>query len=300
MKPPIASISTCLLVFFIIFVPIVLLVGILSKEAFDLYRMARDAVLSEEIKALFEKSKILDRINMVLDNFGVTLSGDELNRVISDIAKTVGFYLYEQASAIASNVLRFLVDFFLMLLVMYFLLIDGGKILSFIEDLSPLPAEQDIKLFQKFKDMAGTILLVNGLAGMVQGVFGGVIFAFFGLKSPVLWGLIMAILAFLPIVGIGVVFIPATGYLFLSGRISAGVFFFIAYVAVSGVVEYYLKPKFVGKRVQIHVLLVFLSILGGLKLFGILGIIYGPLIATAFLTLTDIYHASYQNLVEPK
>ncbi|MEW5910197.1 MAG: AI-2E family transporter [Thermodesulfobacteriota bacterium] len=300
MRPSFASMVTCLLIFLVVFIPIVLFVGILSKEAFDLYRMARDAVLSEEIKTLFEKSRVLDRINLVLNHFGITLSGDELNSVISDIAKTVGFYLYEQASAIASNALRFLFDFFLMLLVIYFLLIDGGEILSFIENLSPLPAEQDTKLFQKFKEMAGTILLVNGFAGMIQGIFGGSVFAFFGLKSPVLWGLIMAILAFLPIVGIGVVFIPAAIYLFLSGRIGAGIFFIVSYVVVSGIVEYYLKPKFVGRRVQIHVLLVFLSILGGLKLFGILGIIYGPLIATAFLTLTDIYHASYQKLVEPE
>ncbi|MGA9536660.1 MAG: AI-2E family transporter [Desulfobacterales bacterium] len=59
------------------------------------------------------------------------------------------------------------------------------------------------------------------------------------------------------------------------------------------------NPSIVGQRVQMHTLLVFLSIIGGLKLFGILGIIFGPLVVTGFLTLTDIYHASYQNLVEP-
>jgi len=62
-------------------------------------------------------------------------------------------------------------------------------------------------------------------------------------------------------------------------------------------VEYLLKPKLVGQRIQMHTLLVFFSIIGGLKLFGILGIIYGPLVVTAFLTLTDIYHSSYQKLV---
>ena len=70
-------------------------------------------------------------------------------------------------------------------------------------------------------------------------------------------------------------------------------------IVLSGGIEYLFKPKLVGKRVQIHTLLVFLSIIGGLRLFGILGIIYGPLVVTAFLTLTDIYESSYQRIVEP-
>ena len=108
----------------------------------------------------------------------------------------------------------------------------------------------------------------------------------------------MAILAFLPIIGIGAVFLPTVVFLFLKGRLAASIFFLVFYLLLSGGVEYLLKPRVVGKRVQMHTLVVFLSIIGGLKLFGILGIIYGPLIATAFLTLTEIYHASYQRLIE--
>ena len=109
----------------------------------------------------------------------------------------------------------------------------------------------------------------------------------------------MALLAFLPIVGIGAVFLPAAVYLLLQGRIGAGVFFIVFYALLSGGIEYYFKPRLVGHRVQMHTLLVFLAIIGGLKLFGIMGIIYGPLVVTAFLTLADIYETSYQRIVEP-
>lgn len=299
MKAPVASVFTCFLVFVILFIPIVLFVGILSKEAYDLYLMARDAVLKEEIRALFEKSRILDQVNLLLARFDFTLSADELNQAISEIGKSVGLFLYMQASAIASNIFKFVLNFFFMLLIMYFLLIDGDRIVSFIMDLSPLPAEQDRKIIQKFKDMAGAILVVNSLSGIAQGIFGGIIFALFGLKSPFMWGLIMAILAFLPILGIGVIFIPTAVYLALSGRIEAAVFFIVTYIIVTIGIENLVKPKLVGHRVKMHVLLVFLSIMGGLKLFGILGIVYGPLVVTAFITLTDIYHTSYQKLVEP-
>jgi predicted PurR-regulated permease PerM len=184
-----------------------------------------------------------------------------------------------------------------MLLVIFFLLIDGEKLITFVIELSPLPDDQDKKLMEKFHAMASVVLVVNGLSGVIQGSLGGAAFAIFGLGSPLLWGSLMAILAFLPILGIALVVIPAAIYLFLKGRIGAGIFFLIFYLVVSSVMEYVIKPKLVGDKVQIHTLLVFLSILGGLKVFGILGIIYGPLVITAFLTLTDIYRSSYETYI---
>jgi len=299
LKPQMASLLTCGLIFIVLFVPIVLFVGILSKEAYELYLLGKGALIHERVKSLLAGSSILDRANLLLANFNFQITGDHLNRMLSEISAAVGMFLYKQASAIASNVFAFIVNFFLILLITYFLLIDGHKVISFITDLSPLPQEQDEKLIRKFKDIAGAILIGNGLCGLIQGVSGGVVFALFGLESPFLWGVVMALLAFLPIVGVGVVFIPAAVYLLLAGRVAAGVFFIVFYILMSGGVEYILKPKLVGTRVKMHTLLVFISIVGGLKLFGILGIIYGPLVVTAFLTLTDIYHTSYQNLVTP-
>jgi len=297
-KPSLASILTCIVIFFVIFIPIVSFVGILSKEAYDMYLMAKGAVLSDNIQNLLEGSMVLEKANLILSNFNITITGEELNKAISEVGRIVGLFLYEQARAITSNILQFLVNFFFMLLIIFYLLIDRQRLLSFVVDLSPLPDDQDEKLFQKFKDMAGAILIGNGLGGLIQGILGGIVFAVFGIKSPFLWGVIMGLMAFLPILGIGIIFIPAAIYLFLVGRIAAGIFFIIFYVILSGGIEYIFKPRLVGHRVQMHTLLVFLSIIGGLKLFGILGIIYGPLIVTAFLTLTDIYKTSYQKLVE--
>ena len=298
LKPFLASLITCILIFSVLFVPIVSFVGILSKEAYDMYLMARNAVLSTQIKNFIEGSWLIEQVNQILANFSVEITGEQLNRAISEVGKMVGLFLYDQARTITQNVVRFFVNFFFMLLIIYYLLIDSHRLLEFIIDLSPLPDDQDEKLFRKFKDMAGAILVGNGLGGLIQGTLGGIVFAIFGLKSPFLWGLIMALLAFLPVLGIGLVFVPAAILLFLKGRIGAGIFFIIFYVILSGGIEYFFKPKLVGQRVQMHTLLVFLSIIGGLKLFGILGIIFGPLVVTAFLTLTDIYHSSYQKLVQ--
>ena len=297
MRASLASLLTCVLIFFIIFVPIVFFVGILSKEAYDVYLMAKGAVLSDNIRNLIEGSAVLEKANLFLSNFDIKFTGEELNKAISEAGRVIGLFLYEQARAITSNVLKFLANSFFMLLIIYYLLIDKKRLHSFILNISPLHDDQDEKLFQKFKDMAGAVLIGNGLGGLIQGILGGIVFAAFGLKSPFFWGVIMGLVAFLPIVGIGVIFIPAALYLFLVGRIGSGIFFIIFYVILSGGIEYIFKPRLVGQRVQMHTLLVFLSIVGGLNLFGILCIIYGPLIVTAFLTLTDIYKTSYQKQI---
>ena len=298
--PWLSSLATCAVIFLVVFVPIVLFVGILAQEAFDLYTMGRTAEISDQLQRLVEGSHILDRVNALLAPFGFKVSVGQLQDAFSELGKNVGLFLFEQTQVITSNILIFIVNFFFMLLVCYYLFLDGQRLLAFIFDVSPLPKAQEERLVSKFQDMAGAILIGNGVSAIIQGVLGGGVFALVGLQSPMLWGVIMGLLAFLPIVGIGVVFLPATVILFLMGRYGAAVFFIVFYIVITVLIEYLFKPRVVGKRVQMHTMLVFLSIIGGLKLFGILGIIYGPLVVTAFLTLADIYQHHYQASIAPE
>ncbi len=301
MNPQFASVFTCVLIFFVVFIPVVFFVGVLSKEAFNLYVMAKDAVFSNQLKDLLENTKALERFNELLIRAGIekTVTWDELINPISELGKFVGFSLFEQARFITSNVFNIVLYFCLMLIVVFYLLLDGNKLIKYMYDLSPLSDEHDAQLFEKFKDMAGAVLIGNGLGGLIQGVAGGVVFMGLGLNSPFLWGVIMGFLAFLPIVGIGIVLIPTAAILMLKTRVAAGVFVLVFYALLSWGIEYIFKPKVVGDRVSMHPLIVFFAIIGGLKTYGLLGIIYGPLIATGFLTLADIYFSSFQFMVEP-
>ena len=190
--------------------------------------------------------------------------------------------------------MSFGLQFCILILVVYFLLIEIDRLLLFLVKLSPLPDDQDELLLIKFMEIAGAILVVNCVSGLFQGLLGGVFFSILGLKSPVLWGSVMAVFAFLPIFGIGFVLIPTTIILLVSGSVGQAVMTFVFYVILSFTVEYLLKPKFVGAHVKMHTLLVFLAILGGMSVFGVLGIIYGPLIVTGFLTLSDLYMNVYK------
>jgi predicted PurR-regulated permease PerM len=175
---------------------------------------------------------------------------------------------------------------------------DQPKLIDYMIRLSPLPEDENHLLINKFHEIANAILKGNGICGLIQGILGGVVFSIMGLNSPLLWGSIMAILAFLPIFGIGLVMVPTALFLALTNRLGEGVFLFVFYILLSGTIEYIVKPKMVGTQVKMHTLLVFLSIIGGLSVYGILGIIYGPLIITAFLTLSDIYLKRYDQRLQ--
>ncbi|MBF0202997.1 MAG: AI-2E family transporter [Desulfamplus sp.] len=300
-NPSISSLLTCLFVFFIVFLPVVFFVGILSKEAYDLYLMGKNAVLGNQIKQILENTHLLEKLNtfMITLGFDIVFSWEELVQPVSELSRIIGLAMFQQASFIASNVFKIVFYFCLMLIVVYYLLIDGNRLVAYIYNLSPLPDEHNEKIFVKFKEMAGAILVGNGLAGLIQGVIGGILFFLFNLSSPFLWGVLMGFLAFLPIVGIGVVLIPAAVILILKHKIAQGLFMLLFYGIISWSVEYIFKPKVVGDRVKMHPLIVFFGILGGLQVYGILGIIYGPLIVTLFVTLAEIYFANFQNIVEP-
>lgn len=186
----------------------------------------------------------------------------------------------------------------MMILVIFFLLIDLPRLLDFVIKLSPLPDDEDRLLIKKFEEIATAVLKGNGICGLIQGSLGGTVFSLMGISSPILWGCIMAVLAFLPIFGIGLVMIPAAFLLMVNDKMMAGIFLFCFYLVLSFSVEYLVKPKLVGKAVHMHTLLVFLSIIGGLSVYGVLGIIYGPLIVTAFVTLSDIYLKRYDHHVQ--
>jgi predicted PurR-regulated permease PerM len=269
----------------------------LSREVLGIYPLIKDKNLALMMQQLLEENQTVGSVKDVFAGFGIELHPERLTRVLSEFGKVAGLFLYNQASSWAANIMNFVFSFFMMVIVIFFLLIDQERFISYILELSPLPDQQERQLFRRFEEIAKAVLVGNGLCGLLQGFLGGAVFMFLGVNSPILWGGVMAILAFLPIVGIGLVLVPAAIILFLKGSVGGGIFMLVFYAALSFSVEYLLKPWMVGERVKMHTLLVFLSILGGLSVYGVLGIIYGPLIVTAFLSLADIYRNNYREYV---
>ena len=300
LSPWLSSSLTCTLIVLIVFVPLTFCIVALSGETLNLYQFGKDTNLLYKLQQFILNNTLIIQAQEVLAGFGINFNPQDLSGGLSKIAGSVGLFLYGQASIWAANIMSFVLQFCILILVIYFLLNDIDRLLIFLMKLSPLPDDQDELLLKKFMEIAGSILVVNGISGLFQGFLGGVYFTIIGLKSPVLWGSVMAVLAFLPIFGIGLVLIPASIILLIGGKLGLAILTFVFYIVLSFSVEYLLKPKFVGRQNKMHTLLVFLAILGGMSMFGVLGIIYGPLIVTIFLTLSDLYINEYRAIGDEK
>ncbi len=295
-----SSLVTCVIIITLVFIPLTLFVGALSSEALSLFKYTKETNWAQIVREFAERSALLTKLEDFLALFGfkVKLELGQFTQLFSDFVKVAGHFIYSQASSWAANILSFIFNFTMMVLIIFFLLIDRQRLLDYLLRLSPLPPDQDKRLLDRFEEIALAIILGNGICGLIQGVLGGLIFVIFDFASPLLWGGIMGILAFLPIFGIGLVLIPAALYLFLNSNISGGIIIMISYMAISFSMEYILKPKLVGGQIKMPTLLVFLTIMGGLSVFGFLGIVYGPLIAACFMTLAEIYLENYSLAVK--
>ena len=290
-----ASLFMTLFILIILIIPVGWFVGTLSNEAFDFYNKTSDSVSLKQIQQALEGDSVWARqVRKIGKMTGLDFTTEKIEKLAASIGKKVGLFLYNQISSVASNLLSFLIHFFLMMLTIYYLFKDGTRLKDYLAQLIPVPKGQQEKVINKFQEMGKAVIIGNVLSGIIQGILGGFGFFFFGFSSPFLWGTILAFMAFLPIVGASVVFVPAAIILIIQGDVGTGIGFLIYNVFYSAIIEYLIKPRMIGQGMQMNSLLVFIGIIGGIKLFGILGIIYGPLIITIFLTLAEIYRLEYK------
>ena len=283
-------------IFLILVIPVAWFIMALSNEAFDFYNRSTNAMSLKQIQAKLKNNPILmKRLEKIKNITGIRLEWEQIQKIAASIGKKIGLFLYKQISSGASNIINLFIHFFLMILIIYTLLRDGPRLKEYIIQLIPVPREQLEKIVFKFQEMSKAIIIGNGLSGIIQGIIGGIGFFIFELGSPLLWGSVIAFMAFLPIVGASIIFIPATFILFIQGKTNLAIGFFLYNLCYSSIMEYLVKPRIIGQEMKMNSILVFIGVLGGIKLFGIMGIIYGPLIITIFLTMAEIYRLEYKN-----
>lgn len=293
-RPWVAAALTCTLITLCVFLPLVYCVISISAEIPAVIQLGRKNDIFLILQQTLQNNTMISRAGAFLADFGINFEVAGIPDLITRLLTSTGLFVSRQVSAWAADVMRFFLQFCILIVCIYFLLIEYHKLTGFLHKLSPLPESQNKLLIDKFSSIAGTILVGNGLSGIIQGVLGGLFFTAMGLVSPVLWGVVMGTLAFLPILGVGLVLLPTALILFLKGKIWQALVTLGFYLFLTVFIEYMFKPKFVGAQAQLPPLLVLLSIIGGMSLSGVMGIIYGPVAVTAFLTLTDMYVLEYQ------
>lgn len=179
-------------------------------------------------------------------------------------------------------------NFIFMSVSVFIFLRDGPEFLKKIRFYLPFSERQKNMLMKQISDIVIANLYGGFIIAIVEGLLGGIGFAVAGLSSAVLWGFAMAVFSFMPIIGPFVIWVPAAIYLLVTGEIVKGIGLALYGFIIIGLADNVLRPILVGKRTQMHFLVLFFSLLGGIQLFGLLGLILGPLIIAIFVSILRI------------
>jgi predicted PurR-regulated permease PerM len=290
-----AAVLICVILLVVLMVPLYLIAQEVSQEALGIYELSTTQLTEGRLREMLEQRQdLIDQANRFLEPFGLTLTIDRVYDLLATLGVRVGGFFYKSGVSLAKGLVRFVFGFVFWVLILYYLLVDGREFRTWIEDTVPLPVDEQHLVAHRFMEMASSLVVGNGVAALIQGLVGGLTFFALGLQGPFLWGVVMAIFAFIPVVGISLVFIPFTVFLLFAGETTRALLLFIPLAVVATFVEYWLKPLLVGRRAQMHTILVFLSLIGGAVVFGPVGLLLGPLMMTLFLTLAGIYRERYR------
>lgn len=227
---------------------------------------------------------LMDRASYI-----IPIKDESIKETIIDNLKEFGKEIIAQLSAVTGNILSVIFQSAVTVIVLFFIFRDGERLLEKIKDADLIP-DRGVDIFiRETGEVIKAVIYGVIITAMIQGVLGGIGFWMLGLPAPVLFGSIMFILAIIPFAGTPVVWLPASFWLIYNGMIGKGIFLLIWGVLVISMIDNFLRPYFISKRLGFHVLLTFIGIVGGLMAFGFLGIFLGPLLLAISIRLFEMY-----------
>jgi predicted PurR-regulated permease PerM len=212
-----------------------------------------------------------------------------------EVAGRTGAALMGRVAAATRGTLNFLLQLFVLLYAMFFFLLDGPGILRKVLYYVPLDPAEEEALLERFVSVTRATLKGSLLIGIIQGAAAGLAFWVVGVPGPAFWGTIMVVLSVIPALGAALVWVPAVVYLFLVGKVGAGIGLLVWCALVVSTIDNFLRPRLIGRDARMSDLLILLSTLGGIFVFGAVGFIVGPIIAALFVTIWHIYGETFED-----
>jgi predicted PurR-regulated permease PerM len=281
-----ASLLSVLVVILAVIIPLFLVGLAVVQEFMTLYqRIASKEIDFQEPIQFIER--YLPIAGDYLEKFGLELQ--EIKQGLSNAAMVVSQFIGTHLVNVGQNAVRFLALCFIMLYLLYFFFKDGDRLLEAIGKALPLGDSRERMLFAKFSEVSRATIKGTFVVGLVQGFLGGMMFWILGINAAIFWGVIMTLLSFLPVLGSSIVWVPAVIILFATGYAVKGLILLIAGIFLIGLSDNILRPVLVGRETQLPDYLVLLSTLGGITIFGVTGIVIGPVIAALFLAVWDLF-----------
>lgn len=279
-----AALLTLLVIVAAVILPAIILAAFLVQEALTLYAKVESGKI--DLNHYFRQfhDNLPPWAGRSLERFGLT----DLDAALAKLGAAV----VDSFQTLASQVLNvggiafgFLLALGVMLYLTFFLLRDGDALAARVATAVPLRTEQRQALLDTFVVVIRSTIKGSLVVAILQGVIGGLLFWGLGIEAPVLWGVAMAVMAFLPVVGAGLIWVPVAAFLLATGAVIKGIVLIVFGIFVIGMVDNVVRPILVGRETRLPDYVVLISTLGGLAVFGANGVVIGPVIAALFMTL---------------
>lgn len=292
-SPGWSALLSCLLVIFVILVPLTLLILAVGNEMANFAKMLQPnpdgsgGAAGAAAGLLDPNSPYLGPVVRWVGQY-YDVSALASQKFIAERLNSVSGAIASRTLGVVGGVVGFIVEVFFVIFTMYYLFRDGERMRAAAYDMMPLSGPQAREILDRTGEVIGASVYGVLVIAVIQGVLGGLAFWVLGLPSPLLWGVVMIFLSMIPMLGAFIVWVPAAIYLVLTGDWVKAIILAVWGALVIGSVDNFLRPKLVGERTRLHELLIFFSVLGGLQVFGVIGIVLGPVIVAITLALLDI------------
>jgi len=292
-----ASAATILIAILVVVIPLTALLGLIANEAYQISQVVKPWI-QEQIS---QPTGVAERLPAWAQPWLEKLNPfrDQILEKTGEITGMAGNFLFKSLSATTKGTVSFFLQLFVMLYAMFFFLMDGPMLIQKVRSFLPLRESDKDLMEERFMSVTRATIKGTFAIGAIQGLLGGLGLAVAGIQGAIFWGAIMAVLSIIPGIGAAIVWAPAVIYLLARGEYFAGVALLAWCAGVVGTVDNVLRPRLVGKDAKMPDLLILLSTLGGIVMFGAVGFILGPIVAALFLTIWDMYGAAFKDVLQP-
>lgn len=281
-----ASLLTLLLMLIAIIGPFSYVSFALISEVTDIIEKT-GAGDSGIVKKLFSDERISGLVERLQPY--IEMKGTSIQEIILESARKFGKSALEKLSTGFTDLLGVTANFVIMLFTAFFFLKDAPAFLQKARDYLPFSEEHKDRLEKQVRDMIVSTIYGGVIVAITQGILGGLAFTILGIGAPVLWGSVMALVSFIPLAGTALVWVPASLMLLVQGSYAEGIILILIGIFVISMVDNILKPLIIGGRTKMPTLIIFFTVLGGIKFFGLLGLVMGPLVVALFLSVFEIF-----------
>jgi predicted PurR-regulated permease PerM len=286
-RPALSALLSCVLVVLVVLIPVVLITLAVARElstALQNLQAGIQYILDPNSRftgpILNWLSRYIDITQLQSDAYLV----EQLKGMSGSIAgRTLGFL---------GGVVSVVVQTFFVLFTMYYFFKDGDKIFVAIRDSLPLGPNQAERVMKRTREVIDASVYGVFSIAIIQGLLGGLAFWVLGLRSAITWGVAMTFLSMIPMLGAFVVWLPAAIFLAVTGHWTKALILTVWGTLVIGTVDNFLRPKLVGSRTRLHELVIFFAVLGGLSVFGVLGVVLGPVVVAIAQSIVEVLRST--------